>query len=144
MKYMMLIACLLFFSTQGFTEEAEEGKKSRVGSGKAVIEASEKEGLKLSEKALKNLELEFQTMTDKRIQAVPISSLVHFQDFAAVYRERAGWFKMVEIEPTIHGSYAQFTSKDILSGDRIVTKNSGLIRVIDLDVFGPEADACAD
>lgn len=143
MKHFVLIACLLF-TIKGFSEEAEEGKKGRVGPGKAVIEASEKEGLKLSEKALKNLELEFLKVSDKSTVVVPVSSLVHFQDFSAVYRERAGWFKMVEIEPAIHGSSAHFTSKDILPGDRIVTKNSGLIRVIDLDVFGPEADACAD
>lgn len=143
MKHLVLVACLLF-TIKGFSEEAEEGKKGRVGPGKAVIEASEKEGLKLSEKALKNLELEFIKVSDKSSVVVPVSSLVHFQDFAAVYRERAGWFKMVEIEPIIHRSSAHFTSKDILPGDRIVTKNPGLIRVIDLDVFGPEADACAD
>ena len=143
MKYLVLIACLVF-TVKGFTEEAEEGKKGRVGPGKAVVEASEKEGLKLSEKALKNLELEFLKISDKSTIVVPVSSLVRFQDFAAVYRERAGWYKMVEIEPVIHGASAHFVSKDILPGDRIVTKNPGLIRVIDLDVFGPEADACAD
>lgn len=143
MKYVILVACLVF-TIKGFAEEAEEGKKGRVGPGKAVIEASEKEGLKLSEKALKNLELEFLNISDRSTVVVPASSLVHFQDFAAIYRVRGGWFKMVEIEPVMHGSSAHFASKDILPGDQIVTKNPGLIRVIDLDVFGPEADACAD
>ncbi len=143
MKHFLLVAMILF-TFKGFAEEAEEGKKGRVGPGKAVIEASEKEGLKLSEKALNNLELEFLKVSEKSTLVVPASSLVHFQDFSAVYRERAGWFKMVEIEPVIQGLSAHFTSKDILPGDRIVTRNAGLIRVIDLDVFGPEADACAD
>ncbi len=143
MKHLILIA-LLLFAHKGFAEEAEEGKKGRVGPGKAVVEASEKEGLRLSEKALKNLELKFQSVEGKSTLVVPAASLVHFQDFSAVYRERAGWFKMVEVEPVIRGSSASFTSKDILPGDHIVIKNSGLIRVIDLDVFGPEADACAD
>lgn len=143
MKNLLLITCLLF-SIKSFTEEAEEGKKGRVGPGKAVIESSEKEGLKLSQKAAKNLELEFMTANQSTLR-VPISSLVRFQDFSAIYRERAGWFKMVEIEPVAIGMSAiQFVSKDILPGDRIVTKNAGLLRVIDLDVFGPEADACAD
>ena len=37
----ILIAILL--SLYAFSEEAEEGKKGRVGPGKAVIEATEKE-----------------------------------------------------------------------------------------------------
>lgn len=139
----LLVIFALVFTFKAFAEEADEGKKGRVGPGKAVIEATEKDGLKLSEKALKNLDLEYIT-TNVSALAVPVAALVHFQDFSAIYRVRGGWFKMVEIEPVIHGSTAHFSSKDILPGDRIVTRNSGFIRVIDLDVFGPEADACAD
>ena len=115
-----------------------------MGPGKAVVEASEKEGLRLSEKAVKNLDLDFIVSSKSATITIPVSSLIRFQDFSAIYRERAGWFKMVEIEPVVHGTTAQFTSKDILPGDRIVTKNAVFMRVIYLDVFGPEADACAD
>lgn len=143
MKLFIVIVSLLI-TLNVFAEGAEEGKKGRVGPGKAILEANEKDGLKLSDKAIKNLELEFISASDRPALLIPESSVVRFQDFSAIYRERAGWFKMVEIEPVIRGSMASFTSKDILQGDRIVTKNSGFIRVIDLDVFGPEADACAD
>ncbi|MGE3681030.1 MAG: hypothetical protein AB7G93_04830 [Bdellovibrionales bacterium] len=140
----LFIIFVLIFAFKAFGEGVEEGKKGRVGPGKAVIEASEKEGLRISEKALKNLDLEFVTASNGAALTVPMTALVHFQDFSAIYRERGGWFKMIEIEPVIRGSTALFTSKDISPGDRIVTRNSGFIRVIDLDVFGPEADACAD
>lgn len=140
----LFIVFVLVFSFKAFSEETEEGKKGRVGPGKAVIEASEKDGLKISEKALKNLDLEFMTASGGATFSVPTAALVHFQDFSAIYRERSGWFKMVEIEPVVRGSVAQFSSKDISPGDRIVVRNSGFIRVIELDVFGPEADACAD
>lgn len=140
----LFVIFLLVFAFKAFAEEVEEGKKGRVGPGKAVIEATEKEGLKISEKALKNLDLEFVTASHSSALTVPMTALVRFQDFSAIYRERAGWFKMVEIEPTVRGSTAHFTSKDISPGDRIVIRNSGFIRVIDLDIFGPEADACAD
>lgn len=143
MKYLVIVACLLF-AQKGFSEEAEGGKKDRVGAGKAVTAASEKEGLRLSEKAVKSLDLNFVTVAQSSALTIPATSLVRFQDFTAIYRERSGWFKMVEIEPVIQGTSVHFTSKDILPGDRIVTKNAGFIRVIDLDVFGPEADACAD
>lgn len=140
----LFVLVIFMFSFNAFSEEAEEGKKGRVGPGKAVTEASEKEGLKISEKAQKNLDLEFMTVSSGSTLSVPTTALVHFQDFSAIYRERGGWFKMVEIEPSVRGSVAQFTSKDISPGDRVVVRNSGFIRVIELDVFGPEADACAD
>lgn len=140
----LFVLFIFVFSFNAFSEEAEEGKKGRVGPGKAVVEASEKDGLKISEKALKNLDLEFMAVSNRSTFTVPIAALVHFQDFSAIYRERGGWFKMVEIDPVIRGSVAQFASKDISPGDRIVVRNSGFIRVIELDVFGPEADACAD
>lgn len=140
----LFFAFVFLLSLSAFAEEADEGKKGRVGPGKAVVEASEKDGLKLSEKALKNLELDFMAVLGGTNISVPASALVHFQDFSAIYRLRNGWFKMVEIEPTIRGQMAQFNSKDISSGDQIVISNPGFIRVIELDVFGPEADACAD
>ncbi|MBX9767488.1 MAG: hypothetical protein K2X47_09480 [Bdellovibrionales bacterium] len=135
----LMVPCFVF-------SDEDEGKiaKSRVGPGKAVLEASETEGLKLSEPAKANLTLDFQIVDSASPISVPESAIVYFQDFTAVYRERNGWFRMIEIEMVKAKDRVQFASKDIQSGDRIVTRNPGLIRVIDLDVFGPEADGCVD
>lgn len=140
----IVLALSVFISAKA--EEAEEGggNKDRVGPNKAVLAANEKEGIKLSAKSVKNFALGFKEINLLGQISVPLSALVQFQDFTAVYRERIGWFKMVEIEPQISGQTASFSSKDFKPGDRLVIANGGLIRVVELDIFGPEADACAD
>ena len=142
MKLFFCMAAILLSST--FVHGEEEGKtKDRVGPGKAVIAANEKEGFKLSEKAQQSLNLSFSKVTSLKV-TVPLDALISFQDFLAVYRLRNGWFRLVEVEPHIQGQQATFTSKDLNPGDQMVITNGGLLRVVELDIFGPEADACAD
>lgn len=124
-------------------EEAAAPAKDRVGPGKAVLAASQEEGIKLSEKALSALELKFSEVNSRQI-SVSKSALIQFQDFSAIYRERNGWIKMVEVEPLFKNGHALFESEDLKPGDRLVVENGGLLRVVELDIFGPEADACAD
>ncbi|HMN67490.1 MAG TPA: hypothetical protein PKC28_03030 [Bdellovibrionales bacterium] len=142
MKYLIAVFSMLVSIT--CLAESEEGpQKDRVGPGKAVIEASKEQGFRLSEKALKTLDLNFVSVNGTYI-TLPRSVLIHFQDFAAVYRLRDGWFRLVEIEPTFRGEQVSFSSKDLKHGDQLVVHNGSLLRVVELDVFGPEADACAD
>lgn len=142
MKMNFFMSAILLSSSLAFAEE--EGKsKDRIGPGKAVVAASEKEGIKLSEKAQKTLSLSLTKVSSQSI-TVPVSALISFQDFIAIYRLRDGWYRLVEIEPTIHGEQATFSSKDLKPDDQLVVSNGGLLRVVELDVFGPEADACAD
>ncbi len=142
MKVYLLVTLVLFGVR--FAHAEEEGKaKDRIGPGKAVVAADEKQGIKLSQKAQKSLNLTLANVNSSNV-SVPAASLVSFQDFLAIYRVRDGWFRMVEIEPNIQGKVASFSSKDLRPGDQIVIGNGGLLRVVELDVFGPEADACAD
>ena len=142
MNNIVLLSGLLLFNFLSFAEE-NGASKDRIGPGKAVVAANEKEGFKLSEKAQKSLKLAFAQVNHQTI-TVPSSSLVKFQDFLGVYRLRDGWFRLVEVEPTIRGDQAIFSSKDLIPGDQMIVQNSGLLRVVELDIFGPEADACAD
>jgi len=142
MKIYLLVTVI--FLLMPFAHGEEESKsKDRIGPGKAVIAANEKEGFQLSEKAQKSLSLTFAKVSSSSI-TVPTIALISFQDFLAIYRFRDGWFRLVEVEPKIHGDVATFTSKDLKSTDQMVVGNGGLLRVVELDVFGPEADACAD
>lgn len=142
MKLFFCVVIVLLSST--FAHSEEEGKtKDRVGPGKAVIAANEKEGFKLSEKAQQSLNLSFSKITSSKI-SVPSDALISFQDFLAVYRLRNGWFRLIEVEPRTQGQQATFTSKELNPGDQVVIANGGLLRVVELDIFGPEADACAD
>lgn len=124
--------------------DESEAPKSRIGPGKAVLEAVEANGIRLSEKAVQNLNLRFSPIATDEAAKIPVTALVKFQDFLAVYRKRDGWFKMVEVEPRIQNGTALIASKDLKLGDEIVVENASLLRVVDLDVWGPEADACAD
>lgn len=143
----MKLVSLVFvgvFSVSGFAEEdGEAPQKDRVGPGKAVVAASPEEGIKLSEKAMKTLDLKFLAVNGGQL-LVPQPAFIKFQDFIAIYREREGWFRMVEVEPVFKNGHALISSKDIKPGDRLVIENGGLLRVVELDIFGPEADACAD
>ncbi|MBY0316291.1 MAG: hypothetical protein K2Q26_12265 [Bdellovibrionales bacterium] len=141
---MKLFTLTFFIVFSAFAdEEASAPAKDRVGPGKAVVAASAEDGVKLSEKGLRTLELKFSEVKSAEV-SVPKSSLIHFQDFSAIYRERSGWFKMIEVEPIIKNGTAKISSKELKNGDRVVVENGGLLRVVELDIFGPEADACAD
>lgn len=142
-KLVLLSIVSALFSISGHAEEGE-APKTRIGLGKAVLEAIEANGIKLSEKASQNLNLRLVTVSNNGVSKVPISALVKFQDFLAVYRKRDGWFKMVEVEPRFQDQTALISSKDLKAGDELVVENASLLRVVDLDVWGPEADACAD
>ena len=142
MKCKLVILMILLFGQVSYGEE-ESKSKDRVVPGKAVVAANEKEGFKLSEKAQRSLNLTFRKVNSSSL-SVPTNALISFQDFLAIYRLRDGWFRLVEVEPTIRGETATFSSKDLKSGDQMVVGNGGLLRVVELDVFGPEADACAD
>lgn len=140
--YTLIFASMISIGARAEAEE-EGAAKDRVGLGKAVIAATKEQGIKLSEKALKTLELGFMPLHSSQV-TVPHGALVHFQDFSAIYRLRDGWFRLVEVEPVINGNHVSFSSKEFKPGDQVVIQNGSLIRVVELDVFGPEADACVD
>lgn len=142
MKIFIFVMSALM-SQRVLAEEEGGAAKDRIGPRKAVVAANQKQVFKLSEKALKTLELELMPIENSRI-LVPRNALIQFQDFAAIYRLRDGWFRIVEVEPAMSGERAMFSSKEFKPGDKVVVKNGSLLRVVELDVFGPEADACAD
>jgi len=140
-NYILIIFTILSVLTAQAEEESKA--KDRIGPGKAVIAANEKEGFKLSEKAKNNLNITAREVNSATI-TVPKKSIISFLDFFSVYRLRNGWYRSVEVEPTFVGNKATFSSSEIMVGDKVVIDNSGLLRVVELDVFGPEADACVD
>lgn len=146
MKHLLFLLpnLLVVLNLQLANGEEEATSKTRVGPGRAVLEAVEAKGIRLSDNALRNIELRFATVLTDGAITVPANELVAFQDFFAVYRRRDGWIKMIEVEPRTSNGTAQVSSKELKIGDEIVVKNAALLRVVDLDVWGPEADACVD
>lgn len=143
MNWCFLALALSLSASLAFAAEEGGAAKDRVGPGKAVEAANEKDGFKLSEKALRGMGLTLAKVSSAQ-QTVPMQSLIRFQDFSAIYRVRDGWFRLVEVEPSISGGRASFSSKEFHLGDQLVLQGGSLLRVVELDIFGPEADACAD
>lgn len=120
-------------------QEAGETGGARVGAGKAVVKADEKQGLRLSDAAVRRLGLSFQDMKSTGIHPVPLQSLVHFGDEIGVYRLRGGWFKLVEVRLVGHSPQeARIQSSELKPGDRIVVRGAPFLRATELDVFGAE------
>lgn len=142
MKFVLILSALIHISSPSYGEESGAAK-DRVGPGKAVEAANEQEGFRLSDRAQKGMSLSFAKVASNTL-TVPAQALVSFQDFSAIYRFRNGWFRLVEIEPSIHGQLATFSTKELSPGDQVVVQGGSLLRVVELDIFGPEADACAD
>lgn len=142
MKAYVLTISIVFLTSFVHGQE-ETMTKDRIGLGKAVMSASEREGFKLSEMANRNLNISLEEVNGENV-IVPKSSLVSYLDFLAVYRLRNGWYRSIEVEPSYKDGNASFSSKEFKAGDKVVVENGGLLRVVELDIFGPEADACAD
>lgn len=137
-RNLLLPAVLLLISAISMAEE-EEGAGAKVGPGKAV-EAVGKEGLRLSSKAAAAIGLKTAPLSGNSPFRVPISSLVFFRDEQGVYRLRAGWLKLVEVE--LDGKTAKdglIESKELRSGDAVVVSGAALLRVAELNVASGEA-----
>lgn len=112
--------------------ENEEEAAGGVGPNNAVTAADEHDGIKLSPKTIKLIELKTELYDG---QTIPKSALVFYQDKIGVYRLRDGWFKLV---PVTFNSQLLPQSKDLRSDDQIVTQAMGLLRVAELDAFSGE------
>ncbi len=116
----------------------EEETSSSVGPDKAVTEANPDDGFKLSEKALKALEIQTRAITSQGTVTIPATSLVEFKDEIAVYRLRDGHFKLIKGTAQKEGQTVLFKpriSSDLKSGDHVVTNGVPLLRVAELDAF---------
>lgn len=112
--------------------ENEEEAIGGVGPNNAVTAADEHDGIKLSPKTVKLIELKTDIYNG---QAIPKSALVFYQDKIGVYRLRDGWFKLV---PVIFNNQSLPQSNDLRFGDQIVIQAIGLLRVAELDAFSGE------
>ena len=92
MKYAVqgiLFSMFLAFSIGAIAETRE---------GKAVYEVSSDLGIKLTEKAIVNIEVKTAKINANNQLNIPTDALVYFQDQIGVYRLRDGWYKLVPIK----------------------------------------------
>lgn len=106
-------------------------------SGKAVYETSNEKGMKLTESALKNIEVKSTKVSGASLHILPKESLVYFQDEIGVYRRRDNWFKLVKIQVIKKGpSEVTIRSSELQNGDEIAIHGADLLRVSEMDAFG--------
>lgn len=134
-----LLAVLLAFGSFAAAEEDVGGAK--VGPGKAVLAASAKDGLRLSEPAIHRLGLVLQDARKGPIQELPTKSLVLTGEEVAVYRLRGGWFKRVEVRVLKRSpNSVRLELPGLEPGDRLVVAGAAFLRAAELDTLGVEEE----
>ncbi len=122
-------------------EHEEEECGGRVGPTKAIVEASKKTGIKLSEKAIKALDITTEPINSQNTHKLPLKSLVHFQEEVGVYRQREGWFKLIEVEVLSKNSTeVTVKTQNIKPGDDVAVTGVALLRVAELEAWGGSGD----
>ena len=121
-----LALMLMFYSQVTFSETRE---------GKAVYEISSEKGMRLTDIALKNIEVKVSKVTSADI-IIPVAALVYYQDQTGIYRLRDGWFKLVPIQITKKMNHDVQLQGDFQVGDSLVIQGADLLRVSEMDAFG--------
>jgi hypothetical protein len=123
-------------------EEAHEEEASpSVGPGKAIEEANETRGIRLSEKALKRLKLGRKLISGaSSLLNVPKTALVLERGQSFVYVERDGWLTRVLVTISKSDSLSAHVKGDLKNGETVITEGSGLVRLAHLEAFGASGD----
>lgn len=139
MRSLLIAVCLCAVLPPAAPWAEEEAGEAKVGPGKAVVAANERDGLRLSEQALRALGLVVQEVKTRDVHAAPAESLVHFRDELGVYRLRDGWFKLLRIKPFDRpGKEVRFRTSELKPGDRIVVRGAAFLRAAELDLASEE------
>ena len=113
-------------------DDHDEGSSKSIGKGKAIEVVDEKKGFKLSEEAIKMLNLKFQNVNGDEFE-IKKDSLVTSKKIKGVYRFRAGFFKLMTAQ-ILKESKNKYIVKvtGLEFGDQIVINGLGLLRVTDV------------
>lgn len=122
----------------GHGEEGEEEGGKNVGPNKGVTTFDERLGFTLSEEAKKSFGLKTISLSGSGPWSVPLQALVRTGAGKSVYRVRDGRFKAVEVRVTANNQ-TLIQSKDLTSGDSVVTQGAGFVRIAEVDVTSGES-----
>jgi len=125
MRSVLLFYCLLTALT-ACREPISEGHDAH--GPQAVLESSPSEGFRLAPQALRTLGIETTPLKQGRIEEIPRSALVYYQDEVGVYRLRDGWFRLVPLD----------APEELRPGDSVATQGAAYLRVTDMSLFGEQ------
>lgn len=124
----------------GGTEDTSE----RFGPGKAIEAFDKEQGFKLSEKAIKNLGVKFESLKGPGPWRVPTRALVHIKQSQGIYRRFDGWISLVLVKVVRNeGASAFIRSEDLEPDDEIAAAGSQFLRMTDSDLNAGTVDSCA-
>lgn len=126
---------------EGHGDHEEEEGGTRFGPGKAITAANKKDGIQLSEKAVKTLGLSYVAATGAGTFKLPFKTAVFFKDEVGVYRLKNGWHKLIEVQ-LISKTTSEVVVKtsELNSGDQIAKDGVPLLRAAELEAWGGSGD----
>ena len=127
---------------------ASENKKSdttvEIKPSGAVTAFNKEDGFKLSEKAMKNLGISFNSINGNGPWAIPKSSLVRIKHSVGVYRKWDGWITMVLVDIIGQTNNTVIVkSLDLEAKDEVAITGVSFLRMTEADLNSDTVDACA-
>ncbi|MBL7672244.1 MAG: hypothetical protein JNM39_17325 [Bdellovibrionaceae bacterium] len=118
----------------------EEAEAKNVGPEKGITSFDEDAGFKMSAEALKTFSVEKTVLNGTGPWTVPSSSLLITNEDKSVYRVRNETFKRIDVTVlSKNKTQAVIQSDELTTGDSLVTKGVGDIRVAEVDVTSGES-----
>lgn len=125
---------------EGGDDHGEE-ENSQVGPDKGIIAASESEGIKLSQEAEKNFEIQRVKIGQSGQIEIPKTAIVTAGEEVNLFRYRNGFYKRVDFQQIgKNGSKIKVRSKDLKNGDEIALTGLGFLRLAEVSAFGGAAE----
>jgi hypothetical protein len=118
-------------------EHGHDESGDNIGPDKGILEASAKDGIKLSKEALARFGIKTQRLNGRGPWMVPISARVQSGEEVNVFRARGEFYKRIDFS-TIKTSFTHITirTSDLREGDQIVIEGVGFLRIAEVVAFG--------
>lgn len=125
-------------------EEAGHGEEEapkNVGPEKGVTAYDEKKGFVLSPEATRNFRIETKQLEGQGPWTVDAKALLSTREEKSVYRVREGFLKRIDVEiRNKKKETVSISSHNLRSGDAVVVRGSGFIRIAEVDLTSGETE----
>lgn len=133
----LLILLAINWALVSASDNKQEEANPQVGPGKGILEADEHEGIKLGSEAENNFEITKVRVTSGTSMELPKSAIVTAGTEVNLYRCRDGFYKRIDFDLVSKKlDKVIVSSKDLKSGDEIVLKGMGYLRIAEIAAFG--------
>lgn len=118
----------------------EEETRRNVGPDKAVLEADEHVGFRLRDGVEERLGIKTQALSSTKEMRLGKAALVFSREEYQVFRKRSGFWRAIDVKAERKGAYFLVKSPELKPGDTIAVEAVGLLKVVELSVFGPAVE----